>query len=124
MNKEDTASRFANTPAALTAKNHCKPINRNKKRLNKQKMLYPIAVLGMLGIKPGKVNSGGYWILRCPFHKNGQEKKPSLHLHQVNGNFICHACGERGDILKFYIKAADVPFNNAMKALCVSWEVE
>jgi hypothetical protein len=126
MNYQDnTAGHSTRTPAAPFVKNHCKPVDGNRQgRLNKAKMLYPIAVLDMLGIKQGKANRGGYWILRCPYHKNGQEKKASLHLHQVTGHFKCQACGEKGDIIKFYMTVAKATFCDAIKALGAFWEVE
>jgi CHC2-type zinc finger protein len=91
-------------------------------RFNKAKMLYPIAVLDILGIKPGKANAGGYWKIRCPFHKNGQEKNPSLNIHQESGHFKCQACGAKGgDIIGLYRQITGATFIDAAKALG-AWE--
>jgi len=87
-------------------------------RFKREKLPYPIGVLCFLGIKPGKANRRGYWIIRCPFHKNGQERKPSLNLLQVNGNYLCHACGAKGgDILDFFMKVTGKSFINAIETL-------
>ena len=120
--QKDIASRTL--ISTVTSANSYKPVNRNKQgKLNKTKMLYPIAILDKLGIKPGKANRGGYWILRCPYHKNGQEKKPSLHVHQIDGHFKCQSCGEKGDIIKLYMTLANVTFCNAIRDLGAFWEV-
>ena len=77
-------------------------------------------VLKMLHIKPVKLNSSGYYVLRCPFHKNGQEKNPSLNLHQMDGHFICHACGASGgNILDFYKRITRKSYAEAVKDLRV-----
>ena len=93
-------------------------------RFNKRKLPLPIAVLYMLNICTGRVNRHGYWIIRCPFHKNGTERTPSLNLHQVNGNFLCHACGTKGgDILAFYMQVTGDKFIDAAKQLG-AWEYD
>ncbi len=93
----------------------------NKKyhgRFKKSKLPCPIDVLSKLGIMPKRSNSGGYWELHCPFHKNGSEKHPSLNLHAVDGHFRCHACGEYGgDVLDFYMKVTGLSFISAAKKL-------
>lgn len=37
----------------------------------------------------------------CPFHKNGQERTPSLHISDTEKTFFCYACSARGDIFDF-----------------------
>lgn len=37
----------------------------------------------------------------CPFHKNGQERTPSLHLSDLDKTFFCYACSVSGDIFDF-----------------------
>ncbi len=71
-----------------------------------------------LGIKINKKNAQGYFVLQCPFHKNGKEKIPSLNLHSSNGYYKCHACGIKGgSIINFYIKVTGKSFKEAVKDL-------
>ena len=37
----------------------------------------------------------------CPFHKGGQEKKPSFYMSTTTGLFFCHACGAKGTLQSF-----------------------
>ena len=37
----------------------------------------------------------------CPFHR---DKKPSLNFHNGKGTYLCHGCGEKGDLFHFYGK--------------------
>lgn len=39
-------------------------------------------------------NSGEYIMTQCPYHGNGQEKKPSAGIRKSDGLFHCFACGE------------------------------
>jgi DNA primase len=91
---------------------------------NRYSLPMPIAVLAKLGIKPGKANRGGFWVLRCPFHKDGKETHPSLNLQQVQGYYRCHACGAKGgNILSFYMGMTGKRFVDAARELGV-WERE
>jgi hypothetical protein len=97
--------------------------DRKQGKFNKSKLPSPITVLKMLGLKPGKANSSGYYPLGCPFHKNGQEQHPSLNVHEKKGNYKCHACLEKGgNILDFYMKVTGKGFVEAAKMLG-AWEV-
>jgi hypothetical protein len=117
--KKDAADGFSSTPAARNHKNYYRSTrSRVQGSFDRTKLPYPINVLCMLGITPGKPNQAGYWKLYCPFHKNGAEKHPSLNLHQVNGNFRCHACyAKGGDILDFYRMFTGLGFVEAAKRL-------
>jgi DNA primase len=71
----------------------------------------PSVVLEKLGIKPLKKNRQGYLVLRCPFHKNGQERHSSFNLHSVNGHYRCHACGVKGgSIIHFCMRVKNHDF--------------
>jgi len=37
----------------------------------------------------------------CPFHKNGQERTPSLHISDTEKTFFCYGCSVRGDVFDF-----------------------
>lgn len=42
--------------------------------------------------------SGANIQIQCPYHGNGQEKRPSAGLKKSNGIFHCFACGETHDL--------------------------
>lgn len=37
----------------------------------------------------------------CPFHKGGNEKKPSFSVDLKTGRYKCFACEEEGNYIKF-----------------------
>lgn len=51
----------------------------------------------------------------CPFHND--TKPGSFHFHAKTGNFHCFACGEKGDVISFYMKKYNVDFKTALKEL-------
>jgi len=58
-------------------------------------------VLAMLGrYMPGPIRPSGadQIITRCPFHKDGQERKPSFSVNVGMGVFHCFTCHEKGSI--------------------------
>lgn len=42
--------------------------------------------------------SGNNWMYTCPFHKGGQERKPSFGISKVDGVCHCFACGWTGSL--------------------------
>lgn len=40
------------------------------------------------------IDSGEDLMVQCPYHKNGQERKPSAGIRKSDGMFHCLACGE------------------------------
>lgn len=42
--------------------------------------------------------SGSNWMYTCPFHKGGQERKPSFGISKIDGTCHCFACGWVGSI--------------------------
>ncbi len=96
----------------------------SQERFNRLRLPNPINVLHQLGFLTEKANSKGYLKLRCPFHKYGNEKAPSLNLHKTSGHYRCHACGAKGsNILTFYMNITGKSFVTAAKELG-AWEVE
>lgn len=117
--KKDAAEGSSSASAALKVKRYY-PLfaGSSQGQFDRRKLPHPISILSKLGISPGRPNAAGYLVLRCPFHKNGTEKKPSLNLHLVNGNFRCHACGvSGGDILAFFMQMTGSSFVKAAKEL-------
>ena len=47
--------------------------------------------------RSGPNNVGG----PCPFHKGGQEQKPSFYINLNNGLYFCHSCHARGTLPQF-----------------------
>lgn len=84
---------------------------------DKLKLPEPISILGRLGIHPGRQNNGQFYLIKCPFHKGGQEKHPSLGMHKQEGYFRCHACGAGGDLIGFYMQVTKKGFVQATEAL-------
>ena len=79
---------------------------------------HPSEVLDQLGITNRKLNHGGYWVFKCPVHKGGMEKNPSLHLYANGGHFRCQSCRAKGgDILDFYCLVTGKDFVEAAKDL-------
>ena len=79
----------------------------------------PAKILDSLGIK---YHQKGEWLhVYCPFHKNGQEKNPSLNLQTEIGYYKCHACGAKGgDVLAFYMAITGKRFIESVREL-VAW---
>ena len=44
---------------------------------------------------------GSSWWIRCPFHKNGAERTPSLEILLPGKGWRCHACHAGGDAVTF-----------------------
>jgi DNA primase len=49
---------------------------------------------------PFRPSGGGNILTRCPFHKGGQERKPSFSVNLDQGIFHCFTCHEAGDVTK------------------------
>lgn len=125
--KNKTAERLIHASAAANLKHHTYYlgyIRPTQGRFNRFYLPSPIKVLHQLGFVIEKTNSKGYLKLRCPFHKDGNEKTPSLNLHNTSGHYRCHACGAKGkDILAFYMNLTGKSFVEAAKELG-AWEVK
>jgi DNA primase len=44
---------------------------------------------------------GRSWWIRCPFHKGGAERTPSLEILLPGKGWRCHACHAGGDAVTF-----------------------
>lgn len=69
---------------------------------------------GLLARKPH-----GRWVaIRCPAHKGGAEKNPSLRVNLLDGHFRCMACGVKGgDILALHRLITGLGFRDAVNDL-------
>jgi len=64
-------------------------------------------ILAMLSrYMPGSLNPSGenQIITKCPFHKDGQERKPSFSINTGKGVFQCFTCHEKGTLRKLLQK--------------------
>lgn len=54
-------------------------------------------------IKLENVNNGSFTHrCRCPFHKDGNERTPSLYIDSTNNTFFCYGCGAGNTVINFY----------------------
>ena len=129
MHTQNKAARLGAAGLASTRRpmSSYRKVNRstqfNQGAFNKALLPAPVAILSRIGIKPKAANSADYWLMRCPFHKGGEEKNASLSMHTVNGNFRCFACGAHGgDVLSFWMQHTGQTFKQAAQELG-AWEV-
>ena len=87
-----------------------------KRKFNRAKLPHPITFYRNLSID---LKGIGVWrMAKCPFH---QDTKPSMSINTIHGGFICHACGQSGDMLSFYMNFKQVDFISACNLLEL-WE--
>jgi len=58
--------------------------------------------------------TGRNYVGLCPFHA---EKTPSFHVNEERGSFKCFGCGAGGDVFRFYMMMAGVPFPEAVREI-------
>jgi DNA primase len=58
------------------------------------KLRYDLAIRSILLFQDGFKESGNNIMVQCPYHKGGQESKPSAGFLKTNGTFHCFSCGE------------------------------
>jgi DNA primase len=56
--------------------------------------------------------SGAYFKGLCPFHG---EKTPSFFVYPAKGYYICYGCGEKGDIIDYFMKTEGLSFVESVK---------
>ena len=105
----DDIKRLLSECAAATVKLSSKPAaNRAKKQINKSLLPTPTAFYQRYGIT---LKSGRAWqMAKCIFH---DDKHASMGINTQHGGFYCHACGEKGDMIKFYMRQMNVDFKTA-----------
>ncbi len=61
---------------------------------------------------------GGEAQIRCPAHKGGDERHPSMSVRLVDGAFYCHACHVGGrSIVKLHMLRKGQSFGDALRDL-------
>lgn len=53
----------------------------------------------------------------CPFHKDGQEKHFSFNVNMQNGLWLCHTCGERGNIVQLVSRLKEISEEDAKELI-------
>lgn len=65
------------------------------------------------------IDKGENILITCPFHKNGQERKPACQVYANRygdlpyGSFHCFTCGEKGSIINLIAQCFDKDYNYA-----------
>lgn len=113
MNIQEVKTRL-NQIAASSNINHFR--RQNNRRVNKSRLPTPLTFYKQLGFElKGKTE---WQMAKCPFH---DDKHASLGVSTVHGGFKCHACGQSGDMLGFYMKYKNIDFKTACTELDL-WE--
>lgn len=65
-----------------------------------------------------KPSGGSSAAIRCPLHKAGGERNPSMVVNLLDGHFKCFACGAKGgDIVALHRLITGLPFRAAVRDL-------
>ena len=49
------------------------------------------------------VNNGSFTHrCKCPYHKGGNERTPSLYIDSTNNTFFCYGCNAGNSVINFY----------------------
>lgn len=76
---------------------HDKPILADLSEIINELRAQLIMASGIELFRRGR-QSGDNWMYTCPFHKGGQERKPSFGISKVDGTCHCFACGWVGSL--------------------------
>jgi hypothetical protein len=90
---------------------------KTQREFDRSKLPSPISVLERLGIHPGRQTNSAFFLMKCPFHKGGHERHPSLGMHKEEGFYRCHSCGAKGDLLAFFMQVTKKGFVECAKEL-------
>jgi hypothetical protein len=63
------------------------------------------------------IGEGRFVTTRCPFHKGGRERNPSMWIDLERQTWGCHACGEHGDVINLYAKLRAITNREAIQHL-------
>lgn len=84
--------------------------------INKDFLPSPVRYLDEHGLLQSK--GRGWVMIKCPAHKNGQEKTPSMSINLDIGCFRCFSCGVSGrDIIAFHQIRTGLDFVSAVEDL-------
>ena len=77
MHTQNKAPAGSGAAMLYTRPHYNRTRNALNSQFNKALLPAPVAILSRIGIKPKAANNAGYWLMRCPFHKGGEEKTPA-----------------------------------------------
>ena len=60
---------------------------------------------------------GKNYFCRCPYHKNGNEKTPSMSVSREKQIFTCFSCGATGNVFTFVADQEHIGFYDAVRLL-------
>lgn len=82
-------------------------------------LLSQVSLIEIMRQYSAKVNSNGSgkYMVSCPFHKDGQEKKPSMSVDEQRGLYYCFTCGEKGNALSLVRAKMNYNFKEAVHYL-------
>lgn len=83
------------------------------------RLLSRISIIDIVRDYSSKVSSSGSgkYMVSCPFHKDGQEQKPSMSVDDSKGVYYCFACGAKGNALSFIRDKMGYEFKESVKYL-------
>ena len=86
-------------------------------QLDRTSLPSPLDYLAALNVFP--LSSRKHWVsIRCPSHKAGTERNPSLRINTLDGRFRCMTCGvSGGDILALHRLRTGLGFLDAVHDL-------
>ena len=58
------------------------------------RLIMDVNAKGLLYFSNGYKDVNGYLMVQCPYHKNGQERRPSAQFRKTDGLFYCFNCKE------------------------------
>ena len=86
-------------------------------RLDPSTLPAPARYLAEHGLLIGKPRSE-WTSIRCPAHKGGDERNPSMSVSLVDGHFACHACGAKGgDLIALHRLRTGATFRDAVREI-------
>ena len=67
---------------------------------------------------------GAYTMARCPFHKDGNERTPSMRIDDEKGRYYCYSCQARGDAITYLQETEGLRYGEALGELASRFDVE
>ena len=85
--------------------------------IERAKHIDPAAFLQSRGLMT-KRTPGDWAAIRCPVHKQGQERHQSMRVNLRDGHYRCMVCGERGgDLIALHRLLTGARFTDAVREL-------
>jgi hypothetical protein len=93
------------------------PIKTARASLDRASLPTPLRYLADAGLLTGRTRAE-WATIRCPAHKGGDERHPSMSVSLADGHFRCHACGAKGgDLIALHRLRTGASFRQAVAEL-------